>query len=168
MIRLLSIIPSLSTSGVDAMRQPARPRRPGSQALLLVSGIFLSGCVATGEPRMRTLSEFQYGDRDTGTIRDSSYQRQGDIQQRGDDYIIRDNQYRVKYRLDRRDDGSYTVRDSNYQPVGEISAPDAGGTRRVRDSSYRPNGRLEQRNGKTILRGSGDRKRLETDVQLDD
>lgn len=149
------------------MRQPACPRRLGSQALLLVSGIFLTGCVATGEPRMRTLSEFQYGDRDTGAIRDSSYQRQGDIQQRGDDYVIRDNQYRVKYRLDRQADGSYTVRDSNYQPVGEISAPDAGGTRRVRDGGYRPKGRIEVRDGETIFRDSGFRERVRTDIPLE-
>ncbi|MEQ9132057.1 MAG: hypothetical protein RIE11_01210 [Algiphilus sp.] len=150
------------------MSQINRLKEPALQLLsLLVAGVLVSGCVATGEPRMRTLSEFQYGDRDTGTIRDSSYQRQGDIQQRGDDYIIRDNQYRVKYRLDRRDDDSYTVRDSNYQPVGEISAPDAGGTRRVRDGGYRPKGRIEVRDGETIFRDSGFRQRLRTDIPLE-
>ncbi|MDT0635483.1 hypothetical protein [Spectribacter hydrogenoxidans] len=150
------------------MSQINRLKEPALQLLsLLVAGVLVSGCVATGEPRMRTLSEFQYGDRDTGTIRDSSYQRQGDIQQRGDDYIIRDNQYRVKYRLDRRDDGSYTVRDSNYQPVGEISAPDAGGTRRVRDGSYRNRGQIEIRDGETIFRDSGFRQRLRTDIPLE-
>ncbi|MDT0619907.1 hypothetical protein RM531_15660 [Salinisphaera sp. P385] len=150
------------------MSQINRLKEPALQLLsLLVAGVLLSGCVATGEPRMRTLSEFQYGDRDTGTIRDSSYQRQGDIQQRGDDYVIRDNQYRVKYRLDRRDDGSYTVRDSNYQPVGEISAPDAGGTRRVRDGGYRPTGRIESRDGETIYRDPSYKKRLGTELELE-
>ncbi|MDT0634894.1 hypothetical protein [Spectribacter hydrogenoxidans] len=150
------------------MSQINRLKEPALRLLsLLVAGLLLSGCVATAEPRMRTLSEFQYGDRDTGTIRNSSYQRQGDIQQRGDDYVIRDNQYRVKYRLDRQADGSYTVRDSNYQPVGEISAPDAGGTRRVRDGGYRPKGRIEVRDGETIFRDSGFRERVRTDIPLE-
>lgn len=133
----------------------------------IVVTVLAAGCVASGEPRMRTLSEFTYGDRDSGTIRDSRYQRQGDIQQRGDDYLIRDRRYRVKYRLDRRADGSYTVRDSRYQPVGEISAPDAGGTRRVRDGRYRNRGRIEVRHGETIYRDSGFQKRLETDLELE-
>ncbi|MDT0635903.1 hypothetical protein [Spectribacter hydrogenoxidans] len=150
------------------MSQINRLEEPTLQLLsLLVAGVLLSGCVATGEPRMRTLSEFQYGDRDTGTIRDSNYQRQGDIQQRGDDYIIRDNLYRAKYRLDRQADGSYTVRDSNYQPVGEISAPDAGGTRRVRDGGYRPKGRIESRDGETIYRDPSYKKRLGTELELE-
>ena len=143
--------------------------QPSYRAALVIAmaAPIIAGCVASGEPRMKTLSD--YGDldeRESAILRGTDYWRKGEIERRGEDYVMRDRNYRTRYRLDRQSDGSYVIRDSSYRRLGAISAPNASGTRRVRDSLYRSQGTIRERDGESVFRDNRFRRRLEADLEL--
>lgn len=139
------------------------------RVLMLGAAVATTGCIADGEPRKRTLAEFQATyQHDSAPIRDERYRRQGEIARDGDDYVIRDEQYRTQYRLDRQSDGSYAIRDDRYRRLGTISAPDASGTRRVRDDRYLSKGTIREGDDGSTFLDSQHRRRLETDLRLED
>lgn len=127
------------------------------------------GCSHLPEPRPQTLAEFE---RDLkpikrAPIRGEDLRFAGTIVKQSSGYVIRDQHFRTRFRLERRDGNSFAIRNARWQRVGTVGAPNTLGTRLVRDELLRLRGEVLVREGRTIFRDPQGREKLEAGLELE-